>query len=225
MFSVDRVFAAAVQALLPQRCHWCSGASATATCEGCARRLPWDDRSEAGTWAAFRYESTIAAQIVSLKFHARFAPAHLLGALMAGRLAQRAEPLPELLVPVPLHPQRLRHRGYNQALEIAREISARLSIPLAPGAARRRRHTGEQTRLDAAQRRRNVHGAFEVSEAVVRARHVAVLDDVVTTGATSGELVRAIERAGARRVEVWAAARAELAGGKIHGETREHRKA
>jgi len=114
-----------------------------------------------------------------------------------------------MLVPVPLHPGRLRQRGYNQALEIGRALAQTLAIELAPQAARRVRSTLEQTTLTAAQRLRNLRGAFEVS-ARVQGRHVAILDDVITTGATAGELARMAWAAGAREVEIWAVARAEL---------------
>ena len=173
-----------------------------ATCTACLAQVPPQDSS----WTAFVYRPPVSQQIVGLKFHGRLAPAHVLGALMAERLARRPQPLPELLIPVPLHADRLRRRGYNQAHELAREIGRRLSIPLSPEAARRVRGTGEQTRLDAAARRRNVRGAFEVSP-LVRGRHIALLDDVITTGATVAELAAAARRAGAARIEAWAAAR------------------
>jgi ComF family protein len=126
---------------------------------------------------------------------------------MAQRLARRAEPLPELLLPVPLHAARLRHRGYNQAVEIGRVVADRLGIGLAPAGARRLRPTREQTALSAAERRRNIRGAFTV-DAAVRGRHIALLDDVITTGTTLAELARAARRAGASRIEAWAVARA-----------------
>jgi ComF family protein len=171
-------------------------------CQDCLTDSPPQDRS----WAAFSYQPPVSGQIVDLKFHGHLAPAHVLGALMAERLAARPEPLPELLIPVPLHMARLRRRGYNQALELARSIAGRLSIRLAAGAARRLRATGEQSRLDATARRRNVRGAFGV-DPVVRGRHIALLDDVITTGATVRELAHAARAAGACTIEVWAAAR------------------
>jgi ComF family protein len=230
-------FAASLRDLVaPARCHWCAARTpGPPACNACAASLPWNDCAcracalplvpgtepcgsrvcgeclassppQDRTWAAFTYDEPVAGQIVSLKFHGRLASGHVLGALLAGRLAGRPEPLPELLIPVPLHAARLRRRGYNQALELAREISRRLSIPLAAGAARRVRSTGEQSRLDAVARRRNVRAAFEV-DTIVRGRHVALLDDVITTGATVAELSRAARTAGASRIEVWAAAR------------------
>lgn len=217
--------------IAPACCHFCGAALARgAVCEPCKGSLPWNDRAcdrcaapvpTAGTcdecragpppyssaWAAFRYAPPIAGRIVGLKFHARFASAHILGRLMAEALARRPSPLPEILIPVPLHGERLIRRGYNQALEAARELERRLPLTLAPALASRRRATGEQTRLHAAARRRNVRGAFAVSEAV-RGRHVAILDDVITTGATMAELAAEVRRQGAARIEAWAIARA-----------------
>lgn len=216
--------------LAPERCHFC-GSLGTPACAGCVAALPWNGCAcpacglpmTSGTgacgeclrqappqdcsWAAFRYATPVAEAIVQLKFRGRLAGAHMLGRLMAHRLARRPEPLPEVLVPVPLAPGRLRRRGYNQALEIGRALGRCLALELAPGAAHRMRHTQEQTRLDAAGRQRNVRGAFRVDPRWVRGRHVALLDDVITTGATMAELARATRAAGAVRIEAWAAAR------------------
>lgn len=232
---IDKSMGRLMDVLAPLRCHGCEGSVAAGPlCASCVAALPWNTHAcrscalplaeaplaparacgaclaqsppQDSSWAAFVYRAPVSRQIVGLKFHGRLAPAHVLGALMAQRLALRPQPLPELLIPVPLHAARLRRRGYNQALELGREISRRLSIALQPAAAVRRRATGEQTRLEAAARRRNVRGAFDVA-ASVRGRHIALLDDVVTTGATVAELAGAARRAGAARIEVWAAAR------------------
>lgn len=232
---VDKLWGETLEALAPSRCHWCgrSTPQGHAACEACVAALPWNAHAcracgiplAAGqpdgacaaclrecppqdrSWAAFRYEAPVAQAIVALKFHGRLMPAHVIGHLMARRLAHRAEPLPQLLIPVPLSTPRLRRRGYNQALELARALTGVLRIGLAAGAAWRTRETREQTRLDAAQRRNNVRGAFAVDAAAVRGRHVALLDDVITTGATAAELARVLRAAGAARIEAWAAAR------------------
>jgi ComF family protein len=210
MGTVDNAVAALLHALAPASCHWCRAQGAVlGICAPCSASLPWNDFAcRDRTWAAFRYAPPIDQAIRELKFHGRLAPAHLLGGLMARRLARRAEPLPELLIPVPLSVGRLRRRGYNQALELGRGLARTLALPLAPSAARRTRETAEQTRLDAAARRLNVRDAFAVDAAAVRGRHVVLLDDVVTTGATLAELARAVRAAGASRIEAWAAARA-----------------
>jgi ComF family protein len=221
----------ALSAWLPARCAFCSAAlPGGAVCAGCAASLPWNDPAclrcalplpgggTCGTcsrapppfdaaWCAFRYEAPVDALVQGLKFNARLQHAPLLGALLAQRLAQRATPLPELLLPVPLHAWRLARRGFNQALEVARHLAPALALTLAPTGARRVRRTQEQTDLSAAQRRRNVRGAFAV-DAALAGRSVALLDDVMTTGATLAELARACRAAGAARIEAWAVARA-----------------
>lgn len=115
--------------------------------------------------------------------------------------------LPDCLIPVPLHPSRFRARGFNQALELARPIAAKLRLPLCPGWCRRVRDTAPQRLLDAAERRGNLRGAFAATENV-RGRRVALLDDVLTTGATLHEAASALKKAGAAWVEVWVLARA-----------------
>lgn len=216
----------------PARCPWCER-PAPAPCEACVATLPRNRPActhcaaplptgftdggccvtcarqpppHALAWCAFRYEEPVARQIRALKFHADFAAAEVLGAAIAGGICGRAAALPELLLPVPLHASRLRARGYNQALELARVVARTLRIPLEARLARRVRATEEQTHLGAAERRRNLHGAFRVAGAVTGA-HVALLDDVITTGATAAELAAALREAGAARIEVWAAAR------------------
>ncbi len=154
------------------------------------------------------YAPPVDRWILDLKFHARLPVAPLLARLLAGRL--RGEPLPTRVIPVPLHPRRLRERGFNQAVEIARPLCRDLGVALDWGAVRRVRATAHQVGADARARRRNVRGAFAAADDL-RGLHVAILDDVVTTGATVGELARVLRRAGAARVEVWAVARAVTA--------------
>jgi len=114
--------------------------------------------------------------------------------------------MPECIVPVPLHPERMRGRGYNQALEIARAASRKLGIAMDARCCIRTAAFRPQEGLDKAERRRNVRGAFAVRRAL-KARHVAVLDDVVTTGSTATEISRTLLDAGVKRVDLWAVAR------------------
>jgi len=141
-----------------------------------------------------------------LKFQGRLAFARLLGGLLDKSIAERTQPLPECLLPVPLHPSRLRERGFNQALEIARSAAGPLGLTVLPDSLRRIRATVPQTHLDGAARCHNVRGAFAVYRPI-KARHVAVLDDVVTTGSTTNELARLLRAAGVAEIEVWAGAR------------------
>lgn len=169
-------------------------------CGECLREPPPFDR----TRAAFRYASPLSELVLRLKFQGALHLAKLLGELLAGHLSVTG-PRPDLIIPVPLHPARLASRGYNQALELGRPLARALGASLAPNLCRRVRDTATQSRLDLEERRRNVRGAFAVTGAVPP--HVAILDDVITTGATLGELARVLRRAGARYVEAWALAR------------------
>lgn len=154
----------------------------------------------------FRYEEPIRYLIHDLKFRGRTTGARLLGNLLADALLE-LDRRPQCLIPVPLHPARYRERGYNQAAEIARIVARRLRIPLGLDTCRRIRSTRPQAELSAAERRRNLRGAFEVVDKL-DADHVALLDDVVTTGSTMNELAKTIRAAGANVVDVWAIARA-----------------
>lgn len=175
-------------------------------CPRCLRQAPPQDL----TVAAFRYEEPVAGLIHAVKYHARLEDAAWLSAALLECLQARVaagHPLPEVLIPVPLHSGRLRRRGYNQALELARPLARGLGLRLLPHAAVRTRATPDQIGQKAAQRRRNVRGAFAL-KADLRGRRVALLDDVMTTGSTLAELTRACRRAGAVSVELWVVARA-----------------
>lgn len=154
----------------------------------------------------FRYETGARDLITSLKFRARHPAARLLGEMMAERFAGFTEK-PEVLIPVPLHPSRYAQRGFNQAIELARPIARRLGIPSSLSDCIRSRATSPQTGQTAEERRRNLKNAFAV-RSPLRAEYVALIDDVVTTGATASALAKVLRRAGVGRVEVWACARA-----------------
>lgn len=171
-------------------------------CGACQQKAPPYD----AVVTPFRYEEPIRHLIHSLKFGSRHAHARLLGLLLAERVGQQTV-LPELIIPIPLHPARYRERGFNQSLEIARVVSADTGIPLDYSLCQRQRYTQAQTRLSAQERQKNIRNAFGLT-GPLRARHVAILDDVMTTGATVGELSLALRQAGAQQIEVWACARA-----------------
>ncbi len=125
---------------------------------------------------------------------------------MAQRL-QAETPLPELIIPVPLHHARYRSRGFNQAIEISRPLSATLKIPMDNHAVKRIINTSSQSELHAKERHKNIRGAFQVKKAI-NAKHIAIIDDVITTGSTVTELAKVLKRAGVKRVDVWSFARA-----------------
>jgi ComF family protein len=116
---------------------------------------------------------------------------------------------PDLIIPVPLHPLRLQQRGYNQTLVLARGLSRSSGISLEARRCKRRRDTPSQQRLDAATRQRNLKDAFDYS-GTLTGQHVAILDDVITTGATTESLCNTLLQKGARHVQVWAIARTPL---------------
>lgn len=172
------------------------------SCGACLREPPPFDRMI----CAFRYEEPIRHLIQSLKFGSRHANARLLGALLAESI-NTTQALPEVVIPVPLHPLRYRERRFNQALEIARAVTGRLNLPLDYRTCHRIRPTNAQARLHADDRRKNIRRAFAVSS-YLPYRHIALLDDVVTTGATVRELATTLRRAGADQIDIWACARA-----------------
>lgn len=127
------------------------------------------------------------------------APEAMLGRLLA-RAARRAGALPDRIVPIPLHPRRLRRRGFNPAGLLARALARERGVAFDPLSLARTRDTPSQTGLDAAARRRNVAGAFRHAAPGRAPRRVWLVDDVVTTGATLASAAGALRRAGAREV-------------------------
>ncbi len=172
-------------------------------CNSCQAQPPLFDRA----FAPFRYQPPLDALIKTLKFGGRLANARLLGDLFATALIERGGPWPDCIVPVPLHPQRLRERGFNQALELARTAARRLRIPLQPSLLQRIRYTQSQTQLDAHRRQTNPLGAFALGHSLP-GTHIALIDDVMTTASTISECARVLHSAGAIRLEVWAISRA-----------------
>ena len=154
---------------------------------------------------AFVYAAPVDRLLPRFKFHHDLAAGGLLAQLMAQALA--TAPRPDALVPIPLHYARLRQRGYDQALELARPLARALGLPLLDGALRRVRATAAQSLLDAAQRRRNLKDAFASPAGVALPAHVALVDDVMTTGATLHAAALALRRGGVQRVDAWVCAR------------------
>ena len=116
--------------------------------------------------------------------------------------------LPDVLIPVPLHKLRLLKRGFNQAYELGAYASRLLKIPMRTNGLERLRNTQAQSGLTRKQRRRNMRGAFYWQGSGKPGQHVALIDDVMTTGTTVNECARVLKKAGAKRVDVWVAARA-----------------
>jgi ComF family protein len=185
------------------RCPRCALASPNgALCGGCLVRPPSFD----ATVAALSYRFPADALVTTLKFGGELSLAPLLGGLLAQRLAAGFDEAVDCIAPVPLSAQRLAARGFNQALEIARAARGTARAPIELDAIRRVRDTPAQLGLPVEERRRNLRGAFECPRLLGGLR-VAVVDDVMTSGATLEEVAATLKRAGAARVVNWVVAR------------------
>lgn len=155
----------------------------------------------------FEYLFPLDRMLCRLKYDRRLAFGRVLGELVATAVRTRWNPPPDCLVPVPLHPRRLRERRFNQAAELARPIATALGIPLLETAVIRSRATPEQVGLSARERRQNLRDAF-VAHGLSGIASVGLVDDVLTTGTTLAELARCVRAAGVTRISVCACARA-----------------
>jgi len=220
----------AMRAVLGERCLGCGARPAiSGLCTGCRDALPRLPESVcavcaepvfgasrcgacvahppafARTVAARVYAFPLDAWIRALKYQGRLPAARALAGLLADALRFSAPP--DLLIPMPLSPARQRERGFNQALEIARQLPHPLAVRIDTRVLVRARDTEAQAALSVEDRRRNVKGAFRAVRALPGAR-VALLDDVMTTGATADAAAEAVRDAGAAEVSVWVVARA-----------------
>lgn len=155
--------------------------------------------------APLQYRGLVRDYLIQLKFSEALYLAKTLG-LECLEPFRQSHPRPEILIPVPLHRERLNERGYNQALEIADVLSKMLNIPIDRKALTRIRSTQSQSGLSANQRTQNIRRAFAYAPRC-EYRHVALIDDIVTTGSTVNEITKTLHRAGVEFVEVWALAR------------------
>lgn len=220
---------AAVTAALPQDCAVCGAyAGRWPVCPACEAALPGlperrcphcADRSESGdvcarclsddhgfdaTVAAFAYAPPVDGLVQALKYGHRLHLADWFGDRLADRLGDQCEA--PAVIAMPLHPARLAERGFNQATEIARPLARRLGVRLAHSICARVRPTPPQARLALADRRANVRQAFEC-RTDFGGRTVVLVDDVMTSGASLGELARTVRLHGAGRVIAAVAAR------------------
>jgi len=175
-----------------------AGAEEDRVCEECLRKRPLFEK----TVAPYTYEGEMMRAIHEFKYEGKAHMARALGPL----LASFAEPWLRgknglVLIPVPLHPRRLRERGFNQSLQLARQMAARLNCPVDFLSLRRTKDTKPQTGLKSEERRRNVGRAFEVLDRkAVKGKRAVLVDDVATTGSTLNECARVLRRAGCKEV-------------------------
>jgi ComF family protein len=215
----------------PQDCALCLAPGSDTLCAACVNALPWLGRACArcalplangdvcgacavhapafdGARSCFEYRFPLDRLVQRFKFGADLA----LGRWLAGCMARMlCDERPDLLLVPPLARSRLRERGFNQALELAKTLSRALHVRLHSTGLVRVRETQPQASLDRAERARNLRGAFRC-EATVAGLHVALVDDVMTTGATAHEIARVLKDRGTARVSIWTVARTPLPG-------------
>jgi ComF family protein len=178
-------------------------AQAGALCGRCQRKPPHFD----SCISLFRYEGSVMQFVQQLKFNQKLALSRLLGEMLLQKIMQLQTEMPECIVPVPLYRKRLRKRGFNQSIELARPLAHVLDIPVDVTSVDRTRDTHPQSALDKKSRRKNIKNAFEIVDKL-QYKHIVIIDDVVTTGSTVDELARVLKRSGVQRVDVWSIARA-----------------
>ena len=185
-------------------CPLCASPAPTASiCGACLKRPP----RVSSTIAAGAYAYPLDRLVQALKYEHKLSLAQPLGHRLAAAIERSPGNLkrPDAVIALPLAPARQRERGFNQAIEIARVVARRTTVPLSSGLVRT--GTGAaQVSLPWAQRRQNVRGAFACTRSF-SGRHVAIVDDVMTTGATLEAAATALLRAGAARVDAWVVAR------------------
>ena len=173
------------------------------TCPRCQRQPPrWDDMV-----VPFDYAEPVSHMLRQLKYHSRLHVVPALSEALAEQVLRRSGSMPQALLPIPLHASRLRWRGFNQATLLARETGRLLGIPVDTRLLLRTRATPTQTRLAERMRKKNLRHAFAV-KASGRYDAVAVIDDVITTGATMDSACRVLRQYGYSRISAWAVARA-----------------
>ena len=171
-------------------------------CGKCQNHQPAFDR----VIAPYLYEGEIRRLHRAFKFHRKLAAGRLLAELLCDVILASGTVRPELMIPVPLHPSRLRQRGFNQATELARIASQRLDIPVDQFCIRRVKATAPQSGLSRRERIGNIRNAFAMKQRL-DAEHVAIIDDVMTTGMTLEQVARVLRLHGAMRIDAWVVAR------------------
>ncbi|MCM2312242.1 MAG: hypothetical protein NDI84_12650 [Steroidobacteraceae bacterium] len=218
---VDRCIERLGGLLLPPRCLLCGSRGQApcldlcAGCEASLARAVEPVLPASGPLrrccAPFDYAAPLDHLVHALKYRGQLATGRVLGALLARRVADLGLQLEvDVIVPVPLHPERHAERGFNQSTEIARHLGRCLRLPVDEALATRQRWTPPQVGLHLAERRRNLAAAFRAG--AVAGRRVAIVDDVTTTGTTLHELAQVLSRAGAVAVDAWCVARADRRG-------------
>lgn len=218
-----------LSALYPHHCPLCGARSQSAFCTGCEQDMPrllsacpqcgLELPAEAlycghcqtnppqyqRLYSPYAYAHPVSNLITAVKYQQRLSLIPVLAHAMTRRVTRQPIGV-DALLPVPLHSARLRERGFNQSLELARVLSKQIAVPILHGI-ERHRATATQTTLPADQREQNVRGAFRLHQPIAH-RRIAIVDDVVTTGSTVNEIAKLLRSAGVEEIEVWCIARA-----------------
>ena len=231
---INKTFGKAFDWILPYRCGLCREVSNAGFCSHCKDLLPWIASScfRCGTplpnavicgncqntphtihhsVIPFLYQPPISDLIHKLKYHGQLDIAPILAKALAEQIHQQYSAssylaLPDIIVSIPIHWKKYLTRGFNQSGEIATQLGRTLDIPVANGLLKKYQHTPSQTGLDMTQRMKNNRNAFRV-KTMPLSGHIALLDDVVTTGSTTRYAAKALLKAGAASVSVWAIAK------------------
>lgn len=186
------------------RCPRCATPSPGGrVCGACLHAAPHFDSSH----ACLRYTFPVDRLVQALKYHQQLSLAGYFARLMVQAFRQQADAAIDAVIPLPLSSERLRERGYNQALEIARPFARACQLPLWQQQVSRIRHTPPQALLPWQERQQNIRQAFACSQRL-DGLHILVIDDVMTSGASLNEFARTLKAQGAARVSNWVLARA-----------------
>ena len=218
--------------IFPSKCALCSDPSQLGFCDLCQQLLPWkndycdicaSELTTPGICGAcqarppryqkaiipFHYQPPISEHIQKLKYHNQFYYAYCFSRIMANYIVSQSVELPQAIVPIPLHRRRIYTRGFNQVIEIAKGLSGELKIKVDTSILSREKNTTTQTGLSERDRIKNMEHAFRANEKT-NYSHVAILDDVVTSGSTVNEAADTLIQAGVGKVSVWAIAKTEF---------------
>lgn len=221
--------------ILRERCLFCLTTCETtlALCDKCVAYLPWQQKTclqcgsslentvaQCGvclatpphfdsTISLFQYATPISQMIHQLKFRSNLRMAQLFGKLWILYLTKNKIVLPDVIIPVPLHFKRLKERGFNQAIEIAKPINKHLNIPIDKKSCIRIKNTVAQSTLSAKKRKGNLRNAFGLTWPL-NLKHVAILDDVMTTGSTINEIAGLLKTQGVEKIEAWCCAKVSI---------------
>lgn len=185
-------------------CPQCGLETKGEICGSCIKETPFFDQ----TRALYTYAFPVDALLQHYKYNHALYLSETLGSLLSEMLLNLEV---DIIIPMPLHSTRLKERGFNQSLEIAKAIAKHHNISIDSVSCQKIKNTPPQASLPLKERKRNMRGAFEITnikhQATIKGKHVAIIDDVMTTGASLNELAKTLKKAGAKQVECWVIAR------------------